>query len=135
MITKKLSVVSLCLACGVKGAAMKTTVQGVLLSIVVGSVVLLPVTEVFADCDACIPTITQVPDFIVSGDGSCTHGGIGQNGGPPTDTLTIDVPNDPKCHQCTVVVTAVWGPGPADMESSPPKGPGTHAGGYWPHNV
>ena len=111
MTTKKLFVVSLCLACGVA---------------------LLPATKVFADCETCLPSFTQVPDFIVSGDGSCKHNGTGVNGGLPTDTLEITVPDDPKCHQCTVTVTATWVGG---SETSPEKGPGTHAGGYWPHKV
>ncbi len=111
---------------------MKPTVQGVLLLIVAGGVALLPVTEVFADCDSCIPFFTVVPDFIVSGDGSCTHDGTGVGGGPPTDTLEIDLPDSAKCDLCTVTVTADWGAG---METSAPKGPGTHAGGYWPHKV
>ncbi len=133
MITKKLSVASLCLACGVKGAAMKPTVQGFLLSIVAGGMALLPATKVFADCETCLPFFTVVPDFIVSGDGSCTHDGTGPGGGPPTDTLEISVPNDPKCHQCTVTVIADWGTG-MEMKT---KGPGTHAGPnpYWPHKV
>ena len=105
MITKKLSVVSLCLACGVKVAAMKPTGHGVLLSIVAGGMALLPATKVFADCETCLPFFTVVPDFIVSGDGSCVHDGTGPGGGPPTDTLEISVPDDPKCHQCTVTVT------------------------------
>lgn len=104
-------------------------------------VVMLVSSPSWADCDACLPTFVQVPDFIVSGDGSCVHGGVGPGGGPPTDKLTVTLPDDPKCHQCTVQVTASWGPGAGDMETSAKKGPGTHVAlppatvPYWPHDV
>ena len=112
-----------------------------LLAIVALFAVGLSTSPAFADCNACIPTFVKVPDFVVSGDGTCTHGGQGAGGTDPSDTLTITVPDDPKCHACTVQVTASWGPNPADMETSPKKGPGTHVvvppatEPYWPHNV
>lgn len=120
---------------------MVRRVQPMLLVAVAGWMALGLVTDARADCESCLPSFTKVPDYVVSGDGTCVHGGLGPGGGPPSDVLEITVPDIPKCHPCTVEVTAVWGPGAADMESKT-KGPGDHVtpvgdppAPYWPHRV
>ena len=85
-----------------------------------------------AYADDCSASFTQIPGYIVAGDGTCVHGGIGPGGGPPTDTLEVTVtPAGPPCEDCTVVVTVSWTDGAGDPQSSDSpekKKP-------WPHKV
>jgi hypothetical protein len=77
----------------------------------------------------CTASFTSVPDYIVSGDGTCVHGGQGPGGTPPTDLLETTVAPLPDCEDCTVTVTATWGPNPGDQETSAAKTK------PWPHAV
>ena len=89
----------------------------------------LPMKAYAADCEA---EFTQIPDYIVAGDGTCVHGGLGPGGGDPTDTLEVDVTRDgAPCEDCTVVVTASWidGAGAPQSSDSPVKKK------PWPHKV
>ena len=95
---------------------------------VVSLAVLVGVAPAFAD--QCTASFTSVPDYIVSGDGSCVHGGQGPGGTPPTDLLETTVAPLPACENCTVTVTAIWGPNPfTDQETSAAKTK------PWPHAV
>lgn len=55
---------------------MRTT-QRVLIAVSVSIIAFAAADVAFADCEECLPTFVQVPDYIVTGDGTCRHGGLG----------------------------------------------------------
>lgn len=77
--------------------------------------------QAFANCTA---TFTSIPDFVVTGDGTCKHqddiAGL-------TDLLQVNVLPGANCDpdDCTVEVMATWAGG----NDSVTKGP------RWPHDV
>ena len=96
------------------------------------AVLVFAVFPMKAFADDCAASFTKIPDYIVAGDGTCVHGGIGPNGGDPSDVLEVTVtPPGQPCEDCTIVVKASWVDGngnPQSSESPEKKKP-------WPHKV
>ncbi|MCG8408186.1 MAG: hypothetical protein MI923_23550 [Phycisphaerales bacterium] len=109
------------------------------LFLVATGLILMHTDRVIANCTA---RFTQIPDFVVNGEGTCNH-----DGNPATevtvpgltDLLQVTVEAgagcDPIANNCKVIITATWAGG-SEMTT---KGPFTAQqqadGDGWPHNV